>query len=173
MIILVLGGTRSGKSGVAESIAQSLGLAVTYVATAAVDEKDSDHAARVAAHQARRPKHWSTVECEEPEDLPRHLDEIDGVVLVDSLGTWVAHHSGLTVEADGLLDALARRTDPAVIVSEEVGLSVHAPTELGRRFADELGMLNQKMAAVADRVLLVVAGRALELPGSDEAVLRP
>lgn len=170
MIVLVLGGTRSGKSGVAESIAESLGPTVTYVATAAVNPDDADHAARVVAHQARRPSHWSTVECGEPENLPRLLDEIDGVVLVDSLGTWMAHHSDLVVEADGLLDALTRRTDPTVIVSEEVGLSVHAPSELGRRFADELGMLNQQVAAVADRVLLVVAGRTLELPGSDGAV---
>ncbi|MCY3631823.1 MAG: bifunctional adenosylcobinamide kinase/adenosylcobinamide-phosphate guanylyltransferase [bacterium] len=170
MIVLVLGGTRSGKSGVAESIAESSGLAVTYVATAAVNPDDADHAARVAAHQARRPAHWSTVECEEPDDLPRFLFEVEGVVLVDSLGTWVAHHSDLAVEADGLLDALAQRTDPAIIVSEEVGLSVHAPTEVGRRFADELGMLNQQVAAVADRVLLVVAGRTLELPSSDGVV---
>lgn len=169
MIILVLGGTCSGKSGVAESIAESLGSAVTYVATAAVDPDDADHAARVAAHQARRPAHWRTVECEEPEDLPRFISDIDGVVLVDSLGTWVAHHSDLAVKSDALLDALARRTDPAVIVSEEVGLSVHAPTELGRRFADVLGMLNQQVAAVADRVLLVVAGRTLELPDADGA----
>lgn len=170
MIVLVLGGTRSGKSGVAESIAESLGPIVTYVATAAVNPKDADHAARVAAHQARRPPQWSTVECEEPEDLPRFLEEIDGVVLVDSLGSWVAHHSDLEVEADRLLDALARRPDPAVIVSEEVGLSVHAPTELGRRFADVLGILNQQVAAVADRVLLVVAGRVLDMPDSDGVV---
>ncbi len=170
MIVLVLGGTRSGKSGVAESIAESLGSAVAYVATAAVNPDDADHAARVAAHQARRPAHWNTVECEEPEDLSRFLEEIDSVVLVDSLGTWVAHHSNLTVETDGLLDALASRTDPTVIVSEEVGMSVHAPTELGRRFADVLGMLNQQVAGVADRVLLVVAGRVLDLPDSDGAV---
>ena len=109
MIVLVMGGTRSGKSGVAESIAESLGSAVTYVATAAVNPDDADHAARVAAHQARRPPHWSTVECVEPEDLPRFLREIDGVMVVDSLGTWVARHSDLAVEADGLLDVLARR----------------------------------------------------------------
>ena len=172
MIVLVLGGTRSGKSGVAESIAESLGPAVTYVATAAVNPQDADHAARVAAHQARRPTHWSTLECEEPENLPRFLREIDGVVLVDSLGTWVADHSDLAVEADALLDALARRTDPAVIVSEEVGLSVHAPSELGRRFADELGRLNQQVAAMADRVMLVVAGRVLKLPDNHVVVGR-
>ena len=170
MIVLILGGTRSGKSGVAESIAESLGSAVTYVATAAVNPDDADHAARVAAHQARRPAHWSTVECVESEDLPRFLREVDGVVVVDSLGTWVAHHSDLAVEADGLLDVLARRTGPTVIVSEEVGLSVHAPTELGRRFTDVLGVLNQRVAAAADRVLLVVAGRVLELPETDGVV---
>ena len=170
MIVLVLGGIRSGKSGVAESIAESLGEAATYVATAAVDPDDTEHGARVAAHQARRPRHWSTVECGKPEDLLRFLGEVDDVVLVDSLGAWVAHHSDLAVEADGLLDALARRTDPAVIVSEKVGLSVHAPTELGRCFADVLGMLNQQVAAVADRVLLVVAGRVLELPDSNGVV---
>ncbi len=167
MIVLVLGGTRSGKSGVAESIAESLGPVVTYVATAALNPEDADHAARVAAHQARRPRSWDTVECESPADLPRLLREVDNVVLVDSLGAWVAQHLDLAVEADELLEALAARTGPAVIVSEEVGLSVHAPTELGRRFADGLGMLNQQVAAGADRVLLVVAGRVLELPGSD------
>ena len=110
------------------------------------------------------------MECVESEDLPRFLREVDGVVVVDSLGTWVAHHSDLAVEADGLLDVLARRTGPTVIVSEEVGLSVHAPTELGRRFTDVLGILNQQVAAVADRVLLVVAGRVLEMPETDGVV---
>ncbi|MYG94921.1 MAG: bifunctional adenosylcobinamide kinase/adenosylcobinamide-phosphate guanylyltransferase [Acidimicrobiia bacterium] len=164
MIVLVLGGTRSGKSGIAESIAESLGSAVTYVATASVNPDDTEHAARIAAHQAHRPTHWHTVECEEPTDLPHFLSKINGVMLIDSLGTWVAQHFDLAVQADDLFNALIKRTDPAVIVSEEVGLSVHAPSELGRRFTDELGMLNQQVAAIADRVLLVVAGRVLELP---------
>ncbi|MCY4037368.1 MAG: bifunctional adenosylcobinamide kinase/adenosylcobinamide-phosphate guanylyltransferase, partial [bacterium] len=165
MIVLVLGGTRSGKSGVAESVAESLGPVVTYVAPAALDGKDADFAVRVAAHQARRPAHWGTVECEAPEDMPRFLADIEGVALIDSLGTWVARHSDLAVEADGLLDALVRRTDPVVIVSEEVGLSVHAPTESGRRFADALGLLNQRVAAAADRGVGGVAGRVREVAG--------
>ena len=167
MIILVLGGTRSGKSGVAEAIAASQGSTVAYVATAAVDPRDADHAARVAAHQARRPDHWSTAECEAPADLPRLLREIDGPVLVDSLGTWVTQHPEMAVDAADLLAALASRAAPTVIVSEEVGLAVHPPSELGRRYVDALGMLNQQVAEVAGRVLLVVGGRVLELTGSD------
>ncbi|WP_420617842.1 bifunctional adenosylcobinamide kinase/adenosylcobinamide-phosphate guanylyltransferase [Candidatus Poriferisocius sp.] len=167
MIVLVLGGTRSGKSEVAEAIAESLGSAVTYVATAAVDPDDTDHSARVAAHKVRRPPGWDTVECEAPADLPRLLREIDHPVVVDSLGTWVTLHAELTVDADDLLAALADRTASAVIVSEEVGMAVHPPSELGRRYVDAMGKLNQQVAEVADRVLLVVAGRPLELPFAD------
>ncbi len=170
MIVLVLGGTRSGKSGVAESIAASLDATAVYVATAAVDPNDADHAARVGAHKSRRPDHWSTVECETPDDLSRVLKESDSLVLVDSLGTWVTLHPDMAVDADDLLAAVASRDAPTVIVSEEVGLAVHPTSELGRRYVDVLGMLNQQVAAVADRVLLVVAGRVLELSGPDEVV---
>ena len=168
MIVLVLGGTRSGKSGVAEAIAGTLGSKVTYVATAAVDPNDPDHAARVAVHQARRPPGWSTAECEGPADLPRLLRETGDPVVVDSLGTWVTLHSEMEVDAGDLLAALSDRTAPTVIVSEEVGLAVHPPSEVGRRFVDVVGRLNQQVAEVADRVLLVVAGRVIELPPADE-----
>ncbi len=167
MIVLVLGGTRSGKSGVAEAIAGTLEPRVTYVATAVVDPNDPDHAARVAAHQAQRSPGWSTAECERPADLPRLLRETDDPVVVDSLGTWVMLHPEMEVDAGELLAALSDRTAPTVIVSEEVGLAVHPVSELGRRFVDVLGVLNQQVAAVADRVLLVVAGRVLELPPAD------
>ena len=85
-------------------------------------------------------------------------------MIVDSLGTWVTLHAGLAVDADDLLAALADRTASAVIVSEEVGLAVHPVSEMGRRYVDVLGVLNQQVAAVADRVLLVVAGRVIDLP---------
>ena len=167
MIVLVLGGTRSGKSEVAESIAETLGPTVTYVATAAVDPDDPDHAARVAAHQARRPSGWSTAECEGPADLPRLLRETDDPVVVDSLGTWVTLHPEMAVDAGDLMTALAERTAPTVIVSEEVGLAVHPPSEMGRQYVDVMGMLNQQVAAAAHSVVLVVAGRTLELPPAD------
>lgn len=164
MLVLVLGGTRSGKSGVAEGLAASFGDPVTYVATASVDPDDADHVGRVDRHRARRPATWSTRECARPGDLLDHLRAASGPVLVDSLGTWVAGHPDLLVEPSPLVDALVRRSDPTVVVSEEVGMAVHAPSEAGRRFADAIGELNQAVAAVADRVLLVVAGRTLDLP---------
>ncbi len=160
VITLVLGGTRSGKSELAERIAASWQQPVTYVATGWIT--DEDMAARIAAHRSRRPADWSTVEA--GPDLPAVLDRLDGPALVDSLGTWVAGCDDLSPDVAGLCSALRRRTADTMIVSDEVGLGVHAPTEVGRRFADVLGELNQAVAAIADQVLLAVAGRALSLP---------
>jgi adenosyl cobinamide kinase/adenosyl cobinamide phosphate guanylyltransferase len=159
LITLVLGGTRSGKSEVAERLAGALGPRVTYVATGRIT--DDDMAARIERHRARRPAGWATVEA--GPDLPAVLAGVDGPALVDSLGTWVAGYPDLTPDAPALCRALAGRSAGTVVVSEEVGLGFHAPTEVGRRFADELGTLNQAVADVADRVLLVMAGRVLPL----------
>ena len=166
VITLVLGGTSSGKSAVAERIAGSLGGSVTYVATATPVPGDADHAARIEAHRARRPASWGTLECTAAADLPGHLRRIAGPALVDSLGSWVALAPDFDVasQTTNLLAALAARDGPTVLVSEEVGLAVHPPSEAGRRFSEALGELNQRLAAAADRVLLVVAGRALVLP---------
>jgi adenosyl cobinamide kinase/adenosyl cobinamide phosphate guanylyltransferase len=159
MITLVLGGTRSGKSEVAELLVGGDGEAVTYVATGTAT--DPDMAARIARHRERRPAGWSTVEA--GASLPAVLGGLDGPVLVDSLGAWVASCPDLAPDGDALCAALAGRAGPTVVVSEEVGLGVHAPTEVGRRFADALGTLNRQVADAADRVLLVVAGRVLPL----------
>jgi adenosyl cobinamide kinase/adenosyl cobinamide phosphate guanylyltransferase len=163
VIVLVLGGTRSGKSAIAERLAADLaagcGGSVTYLGTAAPG--DADFERRIAAHRARRPAHWSTIEA--PADLPATLRTLTGVALVDSLGTWVAA-SDCVPDAGGLLDALAAREGDTVVVSEEVGMGVHPPTELGVRFADALGELNRRVADEADDVFLIVAGRAIRLP---------
>src|SRR5690606_5433652 len=120
-------------------------------------------AARIAAHRARRPASWATVEV--GPDLPEVLRRLDGVALVDSLGTWVAGHADLAPDGTALCAALRDReaagAGDTVVVSEEVGLGVHAATEAGRRFADVLGDLNRAVADLADRALLVVAGRVL------------
>jgi adenosyl cobinamide kinase/adenosyl cobinamide phosphate guanylyltransferase len=165
VITLVLGGTRSGKSDVAERIAARWSDPVTYVATG--QATDDDMAARIAAHRARRPGAWSTVEA--GPDLPAVLARLDGPALVDSLGTWVARCDDLAPDAPALCTALTRRTAATVVVSEEVGLGVHPMTEAGRRFADALGEVNRAVAAVADDVLLVVAGRILPLPAKEGA----
>ncbi len=166
MITLVLGGASSGKSLIAEEIAASFGDDVTYVATAVPAPGDADHAARIEAHRQRRPEGWSTSECTTAPDLARNLRRIAGVALVDSLGTWVTLQPAFDVEGqiDDLVKALAERARPTVLVSEEVGLAVHPPTGAGRRYVETVGALNQRIAARADRVLLVVAGRAIELP---------
>ena len=159
MITLVLGGARSGKSAVAERLAARSGELVTYLATGMAT--DDDMAARIARHRARRPPTWTTVEV--GVDLVGGLAGLPGVVLVDSLGTWVAGHPDLVVDAGALCAALVSRPGRTIVVSEEVGLGVHPPTEVGRRFRDELGSLNVAVAEVADEVLLVVAGRVLPL----------
>lgn len=157
--MVVLGGARSGKSAVAERLAARLPEPVTYVATAVVS--DPDMAARVAAHQARRPAEWRTIEV--GAGLADSLAALDGSVLVDALGTWVAASDQFVVDIDGLCQVLASRHGDSVIVSEEVGLGVHPSTESGRRFRDVLGAVNQAVAGIADDVLLVVAGLTLRL----------
>lgn len=158
-VTLVLGGTRSGKSEVAETLAAQDGARVTYVATGRAT--DADMAARIELHRARRPADWPTVEA--GTNLAEVLRELKGPALVDSLGTWVAASPELDPDITGLCAALQERAALTVVVSEEVGLGVHPATEAGRRFADVLGTLNRAVAAEADRVLLVVAGRVLDL----------
>jgi adenosyl cobinamide kinase/adenosyl cobinamide phosphate guanylyltransferase len=159
VITLVLGGVRSGKSDAAERLVAAAGGPVTYVATGMVT--DADMAARIEAHRARRPARWSTVEV--AGDLAGALRRCAGTALVDSLGTWLAGVEDFAVDADDLCDALVTREGDTVLVSDEVGLSVHPPTEVGRRFQDALGSLNRRVADVADDAVLVVAGRLLPL----------
>jgi adenosyl cobinamide kinase/adenosyl cobinamide phosphate guanylyltransferase len=162
---LVLGGTRSGKSAVAERLAATAaeisGAPVIYMATATIT--DDNMSARVQLHRARRPPSWSTVEVDGAPELPTLLATLRGVVLLDSLGAWMARHLDFVADTDGLCAALRDRDAPTIVVSEEVGLAVHPPTSVGRQFVDALGTLNQAVAAVAERVVLVVAGRILEL----------
>ncbi len=161
MITLVLGGARSGKSVVAERLAAAAagGGAVTYLATGTAT--DPEMAERIAVHQARRPPGWRTVET--GTDLVATLGRCRGMALVDGLGLWVAGLEGMNADATALCRALKERDGDTVVVSEEVGLGVHPATEVGRRFRDRLGLLNQAVAATADRALLVVAGRVLPL----------
>jgi adenosyl cobinamide kinase/adenosyl cobinamide phosphate guanylyltransferase len=169
VITLVLGGARSGKSVAGEVLAGSAagaGGRVTYVATLVVSADDADLASRIAEHVRRRPPTWSTVEVPLGGDLASVLREVRGVALLDSLGPWVAGTVDLAVPAEDLVAALverAERGDPTVVVSEEVGLGVDPTSGAGRSFRDVMGFLNQAVAAVASRSLLVVAGLVLPL----------
>lgn len=164
--VLVLGGSRSGKSAHAEALLAGV-PDVTYLATGGPAGDDAEWAARIAAHRARRPAGWTTLETTAPSTLLR-----GGVFLVDSVTTWVAalmDETGVWRDEPGALDRLAARCDalvdawamtPAhvVAVSDEVGLGVVPETRSGRQFRDVLGQVNQRLAGTADEVWFVVAG---------------
>jgi nicotinate-nucleotide--dimethylbenzimidazole phosphoribosyltransferase len=164
VITLVLGGARSGKSEVGEALAARHAPPFTYVAT--MDPSgDPELSERVAAHRARRDPSWETVDA--PEDLGALLRTLRGTVLVDSLGPWVArlrHDVVVDTHLAALGLALEDRVGDTVLVSDEVGLSVHPSQAQGRRFRDQLGTLNRALSMLADKAYLVVAGRAIELP---------
>ena len=174
MRTLVLGGIRSGKSRWAEQYladATPPDRPICYVATGDA-AADADFANRVAAHRLRRPAHWPTVETA---DVATQLRTSDAPTLVDDLGGWLVSAmdrqsawTGGSVSADvtELTSAVAAFEAPLALVSPEVGLTVVPATASGRLFADELGTLNQQLAAVCDRVVLVVAGQPLTIKES-------
>ena len=165
MIILLLGGARSGKSALAEKVASRCRPPVVYVAPAVVGD-DAGFQERVRLHRERRPAAWGTAE--PGAHLVEYLLSADpGTQLIDSLGSWVAACEDFAVDAEGLCEALGSYDGDVVIVSEEVGLGVHPSSEVGGRFRDALGVLNQTVAEHADEVRLVVAGRTLRLTEPD------
>ena len=159
MLILLVGGARSGKSEIAESLAQRLPQPVTYIATLDSDESDLDLAQRIECHRARRPSGWGTVEA--TAQLPEQLANLNGTVLLDSLGPWIARHEPADDVIALLCSRLRDRHGDSIVVSDEVGMSVHPPTDAGRVFRDALGAANRRVAAEADQTLLVVAGRVV------------
>jgi adenosylcobinamide kinase/adenosylcobinamide-phosphate guanylyltransferase len=172
--VLVLGGIRSGKSEWAETaIAASdgAGRPVRYLATGALADDDA-WAARVAAHRDRRPANWSTVETTDVATQLRSDEVIP--VLVDDIGGWLTAamdraeawtDGSVSADIDDLLDAVAGFGEELVLVSPEVGMTVVPETVAGRKFADELGTLNQRLATLCDRVVLVVAGQPITVKG--------
>jgi adenosylcobinamide kinase/adenosylcobinamide-phosphate guanylyltransferase len=165
-LTLVLGGARSGKSRYAERLVEAAASCGTYCATA--EPGDDEMAARIAAHRARRSPFWRTIEA------PLRLAEAVSAearpgrpVLVDCLTLWLSNlmfaEARLEDEFTTLRMALRDAAGPVVLVSNEVGLGLVPETPLGRRFRDEAGWLNQDIAALADRVVFVVAGLPLVL----------
>ena len=173
--LFIVGGARSGKSRFALAGLPARGR-VTFVATA--EAGDGDMAARITRHQAERSPHWTTLQA--PRDLVPRLSEAQrgaDTVVVDCLTLWVANlmargdgDETILKEADALAALVGAPTAELRIVSNEVGLGVHPPTAEGRRFRDVLGFANQRVAAAAHRVVLLVAGLPLVLkdtpPGS-------
>lgn len=164
MIELVIGGARSGKSSHAERRAHDTGLRVIYVATATAH--DSEMVDRIAHHRQRRPAHWQTIE--EPLALATLLQreaKPATCLLVDCLTLWLTNLllANREPEIDRLLAALPALPGEIVLVSNEVGWGIVPENALARRFRDEQGRLNQRIAALADNVTLVAAGLPLVL----------
>ncbi len=165
-LTLVLGGARSGKSRYAETLIAELPPPWVYVATA--EAGDAEMAERIARHRARRGPQWHTVEA--PHHLAKVLAERSSEpVLVDCLTLWLSNlmlaNSAIEENMTGLEKALTQVTAPKVLVANEVGYGIVPDHPLGRHFRDTQGMLNQRIAALADRVVLVVAGIPLAIKG--------
>lgn len=167
MIELVIGGARSGKSSHAERQARESGLRVTYVATG--EAGDEEMGARIAHHRERRPAAWRTVEVPLllADTLAREA-AADACLLVDCLTLWLSNvmFARREDEIDRLLAALPGLPGFILLVSNEVGWGIVPENALARRFRDEQGRLNQRLAAIADRVTLVAAGLPLSLKSS-------
>lgn len=178
-VVLVLGGTRSGKSGFAEQLAARIGGPVTYLAT--LDAGDREMKKRVAAHRARRPLEWVTVE--ETHTIPEMVMEKGkgtGVLLIDCVTGWL---SNLLLDEDlprpgaagsekeeyiesrvrDLSFAVKACRSSVVLVSNEVGLGMVPPYPLGRTFRDIAGNASRMLASEAGEVYFVVAGLAVEM----------
>jgi adenosylcobinamide kinase / adenosylcobinamide-phosphate guanylyltransferase len=165
-VVLLLGGARSGKSRMAQSLAESMAGDLVYVATG--EAGDDEMAARIAQHRSERSARWRTVEV--PLDLPDAIGRnggIDSVVLVDCLTLWLSNlmlgEHDVAAATDRLLTALAKVEGAVLLVANEVGMGIVPENALARRFRDEAGRLNQRVAAMADEVLLVAAGLAVRM----------
>ena len=167
---LILGGARSGKSRLAEQVAQQLAQPVVYVATA--QALDAEMRERIQHHQQQRPEDWEL--CEEPIYLAEQLVKLDRpnqTILVDCLTLWMSNllihtDSNLQVqECQKLLEVVANLQSELILVSNETGLGVVPMGQISRRFVDETGRLHQQLGQIAEKVVFCVAGFPMILKG--------
>ena len=168
MIRLILGGARSGKSRQAEQLAQASGLEVIYIATAQAQDREMQE--RINRHRDDRPRHWTTIE--EPLQLADAILSHQAphrCLLIDCLTLWVTNQllakADMYAEREALCAALRNARGDIILVSNETGMGIVPTGELNRRFTDEAGWLNQSAAALADQVVLMVAGIPVRLKG--------
>jgi adenosyl cobinamide kinase/adenosyl cobinamide phosphate guanylyltransferase len=166
-LTFVLGGARSGKSRYAESLFADERPPWAYIATA--EAGDEEMAARIAEHRRRRGRNWQTVEA--PLELGAALTTCRTMpVLIDCLTLWLSNlmlaQTDIEAETARFERALLSSDAPVVLVANEVGSGIVPEHPLGRRFRDLQGILNQRIAARADRVILLVAGLPLALKGT-------
>src|SRR5689334_18381057 len=163
-VVLIVGGVRSGKSRYAQQLAAT-GERVAFIATA--EDRDEEMAQRVARHRAERPSTWTTIEA--PVEISDALLSCHGkfdTIVIDCLTLWASNlmeheqqdAQRVAPHIDRLVRTLSRISSTIILVSNEVGSGIVPDTEMGRFYRDVLGSINQRVAAVADEVLLLVAG---------------
>lgn len=166
-LTLVIGGARSGKSAFAEGLMIGSGRPRRYIATA--EAWDDEMRDRIVRHRADRGTGWITVEA--PLDLAAALAAVraEEAVLVDCATLWLTNHlladHDIAAETGRLLAALSACPAPVVIVTNETGWGIVPENALARRFRDEQGRLNQRLAGDADLVVAVMAGLPMVLKG--------
>jgi adenosylcobinamide kinase / adenosylcobinamide-phosphate guanylyltransferase len=159
-LTLVLGGARSGKSRYAENLIAASRPPWIFLATA--EPGDPEMTERIALHRRRRGPDWQTIEA--PHELAAALAAVaaDAPILIDCMTLWLSNRmladADLEAEIVRFEAVLNDRHGPVVLVSNEVGFGIVPDNELARRFRDLQGRINQRLAARADRVILMVAG---------------
>ena len=162
--VMVLGGARSGKSRYAEGLAEGVPGDRLYIATAQAG--DEEMAARIAAHRQRRGNRWTTLEA--PIELVEALEGVAApFVLIDCITLWVSNlllaDISIAPRVEALAEALCARPGTVAVVSNEVGLGIVPDNALARRFRDEAGLANQRLAQACDEVVFLAAGLPLKL----------
>ena len=161
MIIFITGGARSGKSTYAQQLALSLSSNPVYIATAKI--WDGDFEKRVKRHQNERDEQWTNIEEQRNVSM---LPVEDKVCVIDCVTLWLTNFFIDTkndidvslVLFKEQIDGLHKKPGTFIIISNEIGMGVHAETEVGRKFTDLQGWANQYAAAKATKVILMVSG---------------
>lgn len=163
-LILVTGGTRSGKSRFAVDLAKGFGRNISYLATCQTADREMRQ--RIAQHRRQRPAHWRTIE--HPANPAKVIAQLNGKsdgLILDCVTMYVsqllvAGHSDAEIaqQVRRLCNAVRRAPYPVILVTNEVGSGVVPDYPMGRRFRDLAGLANQIAATLADEVYLLVAG---------------
>ncbi|WP_201733087.1 bifunctional adenosylcobinamide kinase/adenosylcobinamide-phosphate guanylyltransferase [Acidithrix sp. C25] len=162
-LVVFFGGTRSGKSDIAQKWMERYGQRCTYVATLGQSNDIND---RIARHQSRRAYWMSTIELESGDQLVDLIVNATKPLLIDSIGTWLVRYQDFCAPIERLCSALGNRHVPIVVVGEVVGAGVHPESTTTFDFVDKVGLLSGEISNIADQAFLVVANRlmSLELP---------
>lgn len=172
MIYFITGGERSGKSNYAQNLALQLSNTPFYLATSRIWDKD--HQQRVDRHIADRDERWTSLE--EEKEIAKVIQE-RSVVVVDCVTLWLTNffvdtknniEQSLTLAKEEF-EKLRKKDATVIIISNEIGMGVHATTEIGRKFTELQGWMNQHIAKHADKAILMVSGIPVEIKNTLES----